>query len=110
MGLPATVPWRAAPGRKQAALALGSKKKWLPRSVSLDALLAYANIVRPITLPFIAPAVVLVLWRYPGPFVRRLALAATAVVALALTLLPSVVYQYVSTGDPGISSNSAIVL
>jgi hypothetical protein len=41
------------------------------------------------------------------PLHERVKLGAVAIVASAITLLPSVLYQYASTGDPGLSSNGA---
>jgi hypothetical protein len=68
--------------------------------------LAIANTVRVFSFFYVAPALVILLllrtsWR------RRLALGATVLGAVALTMLPAVVYQYVTTGEGGLSSNSA---
>lgn len=71
------------------------------------ACLAIANIVRPVTLPFLAPALLVLLVKSRGALVTRVGLATIAVSATAVALVPSIAYQYAATGDPGLSSNSA---
>jgi 4-amino-4-deoxy-L-arabinose transferase-like glycosyltransferase len=82
-----------------------------PRSMKAAALfgvfIAIANIVRVFTLFFVGPALVLILLLLHAPRWTRVRQTTVVFGAIAGTLLPAVVYQYVSTGDPGLSSNSA---
>jgi hypothetical protein len=75
--------------------------------VWLGLCLGVANVVRPITLPFIVPALGLVLLLRRSALRTRLMGCALAVLALGVGLLPGVVYQYVTSGDASLSSNSA---
>jgi hypothetical protein len=69
--------------------------------------LAVANVVRPVTLPFLAPALFVLFLRFRGGWLKRAQLVLVGIGATMLALLPSVAYQYAATGDPGLSSNSA---
>jgi 4-amino-4-deoxy-L-arabinose transferase-like glycosyltransferase len=67
---------------------------------------AFANIIRIFTLPFLGPALLLP-FLVRAPWRRRLLLSVVIFVATMLAMVPGVLYQYVTTGDPGLSSNSA---
>jgi hypothetical protein len=85
-----------------ALLARGSK--W--RMFFFGLLFGFANVIRVFSLAFLGPALLIplllrVAWR------RRLALISVGFAATILGLLPGAVYQYATTGDPGLSSNTA---
>lgn len=67
--------------------------------------LAAANSVRPLTMGFIAPAVLLVLFAARGGWRTRAGLAATALAIFVVGLLPATYYQFRSTGQTSLSSN-----
>jgi hypothetical protein len=71
--------------------------------------LAIANVVRPVNLPFVIPAVACVLLsqRSRWTWARRALGGVVMCAALGLGLLPSVVYQYATTGSASLSSNGA---
>ena len=68
--------------------------------------IALANVVRPVSGPFIVPGLVLILLAHGTRKQRGLA-ASIGVAAMVLGLIPALLYQYWSTGDLNLSSNSA---
>lgn len=67
---------------------------------------AFANIIRIFTLPFLGPALLLPLL-VRAPWRRRLLLSAVIFATTILGMVPGVLYQLLTTGDPGLSSNSS---
>ncbi len=71
-------------------------------------LLGYANIVRPLSLFFLAPAMLAMLFLIAtAPGKRRAALALASAAGVALPLAFGVAYQYWRTRELGLSSNTA---
>lgn len=69
--------------------------------------LAFANVIRPLTLSFLGPSLLVLLFLVRASWKQRAARTLVALAATMLGLMPGVLYQYISTGDPGLSSNSA---
>jgi len=84
---------------------------WKPHRISdaiaFGVLLGYANTVRPLTLLFILPSLLVILVFVRTSWKRRILMSAGAAVGVVLILMIGMLYQYWSGGDAGISSNAA---
>lgn len=69
--------------------------------------LGFANAVRPLTLLFVIPAILITLAFARTSWKRRAALSVGMVAGLAVPLALGVMYQYWGTGEVGLSSNAA---
>lgn len=69
--------------------------------------LGFANAVRPLTLLFVIPVILITLALARTSWKRRVVLSVGMVAGLAVPLALGVMYQYWGTGEVGLSSNTA---
>jgi 4-amino-4-deoxy-L-arabinose transferase-like glycosyltransferase len=94
-----------------AALYFLLRAMWRPHRMTDTALfgifLGYANAVRPLTVLFVIPAMLITLIFAKPSWRKRAALSVGMSGALAFTLAFALMYQYSGTGEIGLSSNAA---